>query len=68
MVDELKDDLASKLTLCKQMEQEQFNAYERIRALEEQIAELNRTALHDTNSINDIKRVVDRLMEERDEL
>jgi len=28
MADELKDDLANKLTLCKQLEQEQYHAHE----------------------------------------
>lgn len=35
MVDELKDDLAAKLALCKQMEQEQYMAHEQIRVLED---------------------------------
>ena len=47
MVDELKDDMHKKMSLCKQLEQEQYHAQQRVADLEQQIADLNRAALHD---------------------
>ena len=35
MVDELKDDLAKKMQLCKQLEQEQFHAHEEMHAIDD---------------------------------
>lgn len=42
MIDELKEDLAKKMALCKQLEQEHCHATNRIQSLEDQIAVLNR--------------------------
>ena len=68
IVDELKDDLAKKVALCKQLEQDTYHATERIHSLEEQISAMNRAALHDEGQIEDIHRIVDKLSLERDEL
>lgn len=54
MNDELKDDLGSKMALCKQIEQDLYNGNEKIRQLEDQIAMLNRDAMQDKGQINDI--------------
>jgi len=51
MTDELKGDLANKLSLCKQYEQEQYHAHEKIKILEEQISSLNRTGMLDKGQI-----------------
>jgi len=68
MVDELKDDLAKKMALCKQLDQEQCHAHNRIHKLEEQISVLNRAAIADEGQIEDIRRITDKLVLERDEL
>ena len=68
MNDELKDDLAKKLSLCKQLEQEQYHAHEKIKILEEQISSLNRSGLLEKGQIQDIRRVVQKLTDERDDL
>mmetsp|Transcript_23761 Transcript_23761/g.29558 ORF Transcript_23761/g.29558 Transcript_23761/m.29558 type:complete len:417 (+) Transcript_23761:1050-2300(+) len=68
MVDELKGDLNSKVELSKQLEQQQYQAHERIHQLEEKINVLNRQSLHDNGQIEDVRRVTDKLALERDEL
>ena len=68
MVDELKDDLSKKLSLVKQLEQEQYHAQEKLAELEHQIQGLSREALQDNAQIDDINRVIARLTDERDDL
>lgn len=68
MVDELVDDQHKKMSLCKQLEGEQYHATEKLRDLEDQIQALNRAGLADTGQIEDIRRVTDKLTTERNEL
>lgn len=68
MGNELKDDLQKKMDLCKQLEGEQYHAHEKINDLERQISALGHTGHEDDTQIDSVKRIIDKLADERDDL
>ena len=68
MVDELKDNMGQKMSLCKQLEQELHHATSQAASLEDQISGLSRTCMQDNSQIQDISRLNEKLMVERDDL
>ena len=68
ILDEIREDLNTKLHLLKELEEQQMMAHDRVQTITAEIDRLQRNCMQDEAQNHDIQLIIDRLTQERNDL